>query len=101
ELPCPPGAPRALHGEVAEWLKAHAWKVCIRPKAYRGFESRPLRHKRNGPHGPVSFMADRVGGRARPGSTNRQGLPIWTAQRSEAAPKGRAPRMARVNPARR
>ena len=31
-------------GEVAEWLKAHAWKVCIRRKAYRGFESRPLRH---------------------------------------------------------
>ena len=27
--------------EVAEWLKAHAWKACIR-QAYRGFESLPL-----------------------------------------------------------
>src|SRR6185503_1358059 len=33
-LRCPPcalGATRKF-GEMAEWLKAHAWKVCIRPK---------------------------------------------------------------------
>ena len=30
---------------MAERLKAHAWKVCIGFKAYRGFESHPLRHK--------------------------------------------------------
>jgi len=23
---------RALNGEVAEWSKAHAWKVCIRQR---------------------------------------------------------------------
>jgi hypothetical protein len=28
---------------VAERLKAHAWKACIRVKPYRGFESRSLR----------------------------------------------------------
>ena len=32
-------------GEVAEWLKAHAWKACVRLKPYRGFESRSLRHQ--------------------------------------------------------
>ena len=31
-------------GEVAEWLKAHAWKACI-CEAYRGFESLSLRLK--------------------------------------------------------
>src|SRR5437867_3944500 len=30
---------------VAELLKAHAWKGCIRPKPYRGFESAPLRQQ--------------------------------------------------------
>jgi hypothetical protein len=30
-------------GEVSEWLKEHAWKVCIRLPADRGFESLPLR----------------------------------------------------------
>ena len=30
-------------GEVAEWLKAHAWKVCIPLPGYRGFESLSLR----------------------------------------------------------
>ncbi len=33
-----------LSGEVSEWLKEHAWKVCKRVKPLRGFESRPLRH---------------------------------------------------------
>ncbi len=33
-------------GEVSEWLKEHAWKACVRRKAYRGFESRPLRQTR-------------------------------------------------------
>ena len=33
-----------LNGEVSERLKEHAWKVCVRLKAYRGFESLPLRH---------------------------------------------------------
>jgi hypothetical protein len=28
---------------MAEWFKAHAWKVCVRVKAYRGFESLFLR----------------------------------------------------------
>ena len=32
-----------MSGEVSEWLKEHAWKACVRRKAYRGFESRPLR----------------------------------------------------------
>ena len=36
-----------LYGEVAEWLKAHAWKVCILRKRYREFESRSLRQDRN------------------------------------------------------
>ncbi len=27
---------------MAEWFKAHAWKVCV-PKRYRGFESHSLR----------------------------------------------------------
>ena len=31
-------------GEVAEWLKAHAWKACVRGNSYREFESHPLRH---------------------------------------------------------
>ncbi len=31
------------YGEVAERLKAHAWKVCI-GNPYPGFESLPLRH---------------------------------------------------------
>jgi hypothetical protein len=35
-----PGAPPAMalrpHGEVAEWLKAHAWKVCIRQNRIGG-----------------------------------------------------------------
>ena len=35
--------PRNNLGQVAEWLKAHAWKVCIRLKPYRGFESLPVR----------------------------------------------------------
>ena len=26
------GMMRALYGEVAEWSKAHAWKVCIRQR---------------------------------------------------------------------
>ncbi len=30
-------------GEVSEWLKEHAWKVCKRVKPLRGFESRSLR----------------------------------------------------------
>ena len=28
---------------MAEWLKAHAWKVCIWCKPYQGFESLSLR----------------------------------------------------------
>ena len=31
-------------GWVAEWFKAHAWKVCVGLKAYREFESLPIRH---------------------------------------------------------
>ena len=31
-----------MYGEVAERLKAHAWKVCI-GNPYPGFESLPLR----------------------------------------------------------
>ena len=30
-------------GEVAEWLKAHAWKVCDAREGVRGFESLLLR----------------------------------------------------------
>ena len=32
------------NGEVAEWLKAHAWKACKREKLFRGFESLPHRN---------------------------------------------------------
>src|SRR6185312_13380498 len=32
-----------LHGEMLEWLKRHAWKVCISVKGYPGFESLSLR----------------------------------------------------------
>ena len=35
--------PQQMYGEVSEWLKEHAWKVCKRVKPFRGFESRPLR----------------------------------------------------------
>src|SRR5690606_13428652 len=28
--PAPEAESRTQHGEVAEWFKAHAWKVCIR-----------------------------------------------------------------------
>ena len=35
---------RRSYGQVAERLKAHAWKVCIGLTPYRGFESRPVRH---------------------------------------------------------
>ena len=31
-------------GEMAERSKAHAWKVCMRVKPHRGFESLSLRH---------------------------------------------------------
>lgn len=31
-------------GEMSEWFKEHAWKVCVRLTAYRGFESLSLRH---------------------------------------------------------
>lgn len=30
-------------GEVAEWLKALAWKASVRRNPYREFESHPLR----------------------------------------------------------
>ncbi len=30
-------------GEMSEWFKEHAWKVCVRLTAYRGFESLSLR----------------------------------------------------------
>ena len=33
----------ASFGEVSEWLKEHAWKVCKRVKPLRGFESLSLR----------------------------------------------------------
>ena len=26
------------YGEVSEWLKEHAWKVCKRVKPFRGFD---------------------------------------------------------------
>ena len=32
ETPMACGMMRALNGEVAEWSKAHAWKVCIRKR---------------------------------------------------------------------
>ncbi len=32
-----------VDGEVSEWLKEHAWKVCVRGNSYREFESHPLR----------------------------------------------------------
>lgn len=28
---------------MSEWFKEHAWKVCVRLTAYRGFESLSLR----------------------------------------------------------
>ncbi len=32
-----------IYGEVTEWLKVHAWKVCVRGNSHREFESHPLR----------------------------------------------------------
>ena len=32
-------------GEMLEWLKRHAWKVCVPVKGYPGFESLFLRIK--------------------------------------------------------
>ncbi len=34
-----------VHGEVAEWSKAHAWKACKWGNLFRGFEPHPLRHE--------------------------------------------------------
>jgi hypothetical protein len=36
-----------LYGEMAERLKAHAWKACVRGNSYRGFESLSLRHEKS------------------------------------------------------
>jgi hypothetical protein len=36
-------APEKGKGEMLEWLKRHAWKVCISVKGYPGFESLSLR----------------------------------------------------------
>jgi hypothetical protein len=43
-----PGRSRIIGrtGEVDEWFKSHAWKACVRFKAYRGFESRSLRQNK-------------------------------------------------------
>ena len=40
-----------IFGEVSEWSKEHAWKVCI-GNPYRGFESLPLRHLSKWANGP-------------------------------------------------
>ena len=37
---------RELAGEMTEWLKVHDWKSCVLRKRYRGFKSRPLRHRK-------------------------------------------------------
>ena len=44
-----------LNGEMLEWLKRHAWKVCIPVKGYLGFESLSLRLRP-----PKRAMADEV-----------------------------------------
>ena len=36
-----------MYGEVTEWLKVHAWKVCVLSNGHREFESHPLRQERN------------------------------------------------------
>lgn len=56
-------------GEMAEWLKARAWKVRIPVKGYRGFESLSLRH------GMTGGEADRSSAMA----TNRVHSGEWTA----------------------
>ena len=38
---------KEINGEVSEWLKEHAWKVC-NTVTYRGFESLPLRPIQSG-----------------------------------------------------
>src|SRR6056297_616216 len=35
--------PEKFYGEVPEWSNGLAWKVSVRVKPYRGFESLPLR----------------------------------------------------------
>ncbi len=44
-----------FRGWVAEWFKAHAWKVCVGLKAYREFESLPIRHNKKAPLFGVFF----------------------------------------------
>jgi hypothetical protein len=42
-IPRPLKKEKLRYGEVSEWLKEHAWKVCKRVIPLRGFESRSLR----------------------------------------------------------
>ena len=44
-VPC--GIMRALNGEVAEWSKAHAWKVCIRQRIEGSNPSLTAKKKNN------------------------------------------------------
>lgn len=43
-----------VYGEVTEWLKVHAWKVCVRGNSHREFESHPLRQE-------IIYMTRRFG----------------------------------------
>ncbi len=47
-------------GEMAEWLKAHAWKACVWVKSYRRFESCSLRQSKKRPFGRFLDCADRI-----------------------------------------
>src|SRR5687767_2091358 len=53
--------PRNESGQVAEWLKAHAWRACKRLKPFRGFESLPVRRSPRLPVTPVPTLTRRSG----------------------------------------
>ena len=79
---------------MSEWLKEHAWKVCIRVKPYRGFESLSLRHtiskKRMGRFAETAGpCVERERVRTLAGSTNRQEADSDGASRPQGEPQGR------------
>ena len=58
---------------MSEWLKEHAWKVCILRKWYRGFESLSLRNKK-AEHEVLGFFH----------RSNRSLLRVWTMKKAKA-----------------
>src|SRR5688500_9897651 len=62
--------PRNESGQVAEWLKAHAWRACKRLKPFRGFESLPVRRAVLHPQAPSVIRGPR-------GTSSRGAMLRW------------------------